>query len=39
MDYPHPLEALEPDGTIDLANAYPARIGDWGKVTINYGYR
>ena len=39
MDYPHPLEKLTDDGTIDLSNAYPARIGDWDKVTINYGYR
>jgi len=39
MDYPHPLEKLNPDGTIDLSNAYPARIGDWDKVAINYGYR
>ena len=39
MDYPHPLEKLNPDGTIDLSDAYQARIGDWDKVTINYGYR
>ena len=39
MDYPHPLEKLNADGTIDLSDAYPARIGDWDKVTINYGYR
>jgi hypothetical protein len=39
MDYPHPLEKLNPDGTVDLSDAYPARIGDWDKVTINYGYR
>jgi Met-zincin/Domain of unknown function (DUF5117) len=39
MDYPHPLEELKPDGTIDLSNAYQARIGDWDKVAINYGYR
>src|SRR4029077_18005114 len=29
MDYPHPAEKLNPDGTIDLTGAYPARIGDW----------
>jgi hypothetical protein len=23
---------------IDLSQAYPARIGDWDKVAINYGY-
>src|SRR5262249_9598130 len=39
MDYPHPLEELKPDGTIDLSEAYPARIGEWDKVAINYGYR
>ena len=39
MDYPHPLEKLNADGTIDLSQAYQARIGDWDKVTINYGYR
>jgi len=39
MDYPHPLESLKADGTIDLSHAYEARIGDWDKVAINYGYR
>jgi uncharacterized protein DUF4953/uncharacterized protein DUF5117 len=39
MDYPHPLETLKADGSIDLSQAYQARIGDWDKVTINYGYR
>ena len=39
MDYPHPLEKLKEDGTIDLSEAYAPRIGDWDKVTINYGYR
>ena len=39
MDYPHPLEELKADGTIDISKAYEARIGDWDKVTINYGYR
>ena len=39
MDYPHPLEKLNADGTIDLSDAYPQQIGDWDKVAINYGYR
>jgi hypothetical protein len=39
MDYPHPQEELKPDGTIDISHAYPAKIGDWDKVAINYGYR
>ena len=39
MDYPHPLEELKADGTIDISKAYEARIGEWDKVTIDYGYR
>jgi hypothetical protein len=39
MDYPHPQEVLRGDGSIDLSAAYAARIGDWDKVAINYGYR
>ncbi len=39
MDYPHPQEKLLADGSIDISDAYPARIGDWDKVAINYGYR
>ena len=39
MDYPHPMEKLREDGTIDLSEAYAARIGDWDKVAIDYGYR
>ncbi len=39
MDYPHPQEKLREDGTIDISQAYPQRIGDWDKVAINYGYR
>lgn len=39
MDYPHPQENLSPDGAVDLSNAYPARIGEWDKIAIDYGYR
>jgi hypothetical protein len=39
MDYPHPLEVLNEDGTIDLSKAYEQKIGDWDKIAINYGYR
>jgi hypothetical protein len=39
MDYPHPLEELKADGSIDISKAYEARIGDWDKVAINFGYR
>jgi hypothetical protein len=33
------LEKLRDDGSIDLSEAYQARIGDWDKIAINYGYR
>jgi hypothetical protein len=39
MDYPHVREELKDDGTIDISHAYEAKIGDWDKVAINYGYR
>ena len=39
MDYPHPLEALRPDGAIDLSNAYAVGAGEWDKVAITYGYQ
>jgi hypothetical protein len=39
MDYPHPLEKLRDDGTIDLSDAYAVGIGDWDKVAIAYGYQ
>jgi hypothetical protein len=39
MDYPHPLEDLEADGTINLSKAYTSHIGDWDKVAIDFGYR
>lgn len=39
MDYPHPMEKLREDGTIDLSSAYEARLGDWDKIAIAYGYR
>jgi hypothetical protein len=38
MDYPHMNEELKADGTIDISHSYEARIGDWDKVAINYGY-
>jgi len=38
MDYPHPLEKLRDDGTIDLSDAYATGIGAWDKVAITYGY-
>ncbi|HUL72487.1 MAG TPA: zinc-dependent metalloprotease [Vicinamibacterales bacterium] len=39
MDYPHPVESLQEDGSIDISQAYQARIGEWDKVAITYGYR
>ncbi|MGP8251349.1 MAG: zinc-dependent metalloprotease [Terracidiphilus sp.] len=39
MDYPHPYIALDADGKIDLSHAYANEIGDWDKVSIDYGYR
>lgn len=39
MDYPHPLAQLQPDGSVDLTNAYTNEIGAWDKVAVNWGYR
>ena len=48
MDYPHPWVTLTPNtpsgklmrpGVPDLTDAYPAGIGIWDKVAIDYGYR
>jgi hypothetical protein len=38
MDYPHPLITLDEDGNIDFSHAYGTGIGEWDKVTIQYGY-
>jgi hypothetical protein len=39
MDYPHPWITLNKDGIPDLSHSYPTSIGDWDKVSIDYGYR
>jgi hypothetical protein len=39
MDYPHPYITLDANGKIDLSHAYANGIGDWDKVSIDYGYR
>jgi hypothetical protein len=39
LDYPQPYVELRADGTVDITRAYEARIGDWDKVSINWGYR
>ncbi|HEY4009516.1 MAG TPA: zinc-dependent metalloprotease [Acidobacteriaceae bacterium] len=38
MDYPAPYVTLK-DGVPNLSEAYPAGIGLWDKVAIDYGYR
>ncbi|MEO8414906.1 MAG: zinc-dependent metalloprotease [Ginsengibacter sp.] len=39
MDYPSPLVTLNAAGDVDLNNAYDNKIGDWDKVSIDWGYR
>ena len=39
MDYPPPMVGLNSDNEIDLSNAYTNQIGDWDKVSIQYGYQ
>lgn len=39
MDYPPPVVALRPDGTIDPSAAYATGIGAWDKISITWGYR
>jgi hypothetical protein len=39
MEYPHPYITLNAKGEPDLSHAYPAGIGVWDKVSIDYGYR
>jgi len=39
MDYPHPWITLDRNGAPDLSQAYAANIGDWDRVSIDYGYR
>jgi hypothetical protein len=39
MDYPHPLIELEPAGVPTFRNAYAKGIGEWDKVSIDWGYR
>ncbi|TDE07789.1 zinc-dependent metalloprotease [Flavobacterium sandaracinum] len=38
MDYPPPMVTLNSNGEIDLSNAYTNEIGDWDKISIQYGY-
>jgi hypothetical protein len=39
MDYPPPYVTLDANGEPDLHEAYATGIGEWDKVTINFGYR
>ena len=39
MDYPHPYITLDSNGHVDVSHAYATGIGDWDKVSIDYGYR
>lgn len=39
MDYPHPYIELDAGGVPSMAKAYPEGIGEWDKVSIDYGYR
>ncbi len=38
MDYPAPLITLAPDGSFNTADAYATGIGEWDKVSIQWGY-
>jgi hypothetical protein len=38
MDYPGPLVEITSDGKLDLSHAYAVGIGDWDKVSIQWGY-
>lgn len=39
MDYPSPAAIINSNGEIDLNEAYTNEIGDWDKVSIDFGYR
>jgi hypothetical protein len=39
MDYPQPYLTVDANRQIDVSHAYAVGIGDWDKVTIDYGYR
>ena len=38
MDYPPPMVTLNSKNEIDLSTAYTNEIGDWDKLSIQYGY-
>lgn len=39
MDYPHPLLAINPDGVLDLAQAYGVGVGAWDDFVVAHAYR
>ena len=39
MDYPHPLIKIKGDGRLDLSDAYDTGVGEWDKVSIDFGYQ
>ncbi len=39
MDYPHPTVTLDRNGNIEWRDAYDTGIGEWDKITVEYGYQ
>ena len=39
MDYPPPAVTIDSKGGIDISNAYAMGIGEWDKVSIDWGYQ
>ncbi|PAU95272.1 peptidase [Aliifodinibius salipaludis] len=39
MDYPAPKVSITRDSTLDLSDAYDTGIGEWDKVSVEYGYK
>ncbi len=39
MDYPHPMAAINPDGSLSLESAYDIGIGEWDKRAVIWGYQ
>ena len=38
MDYPFPRFSLQPDGRVDVSQAYATGIGSWDKRAVQWGY-
>jgi len=39
MDYPHPTVILDKNGKIEWRDAYDVGIGEWDKISVEYGYQ